>query len=64
MGSAFVNHLDRLTGSIEVGKYADLTVVDQNLFEIPALEIPTARVEMTFVEGDCVFDVASVADPS
>ena len=40
MGSAYVNHLDRLTGSIEVGKYADLTVIDQNLFEIPAIEMP------------------------
>ena len=34
MGSAYVNHLDRLTGSIEVGKYADLAVIDQNLFDI------------------------------
>ena len=58
MGSAYVNHLDRLTGSIEVGKFADLTVVDQNLFEIPAMEMPKARVELTFVEGECVFDIA------
>ncbi len=60
MGSAYVNHLDGLTGSIEVGKYADLTVIDQNLFEIPAIEMPKARVELTFVEGECVFDVAAV----
>ena len=59
MGSAYVNHLDRLTGSIEVGKYADLAVIDQNLFEIPAIEMPKARVELTFVEGECVFDVAA-----
>ena len=58
MGSAFVNHLDRESGSVEVGKYADLTVIDQNLFEIPAMELPNARVELTFVEGDCVFDVS------
>lgn len=58
MGAAYVNHLDRLTGSIEVGKYADLAVIDQNLFEIPALEMPNARVELTFVEGERVFDAA------
>jgi hypothetical protein len=58
MGAAYVNHLDRLTGSIEVGKYADLTVVDQNLFEIPSDEVWKAAVELTFVEGECVFDGA------
>ena len=34
MGSAFVNHLDDMTGSIEVGKYADLAVVDLSLIHI------------------------------
>jgi len=47
-----------LTGSIEVGKYADLTVVDQNLFEIPSDEVWKAAVELTFVEGECVFDIS------
>jgi hypothetical protein len=64
MGSAYVNHLDRLTGSVEVGKYADLTVIDQNLFEIPAIEMPEARVELTFVEGECVFDVTQATTPA
>ena len=51
MGSAYVNHLDADTGSIEVGKYADLAVVDRNLFAHPAEEIADARVEATYVEG-------------
>ena len=58
MGAAYVNHLDRLTGSIEVGKYADLTVIDQNLFDVASDELWKARVELTFVEGECVFDIA------
>ena len=58
MGAAYVNHLDGVTGSVEVGKYADLTVIDQNLFEIPSAEIWKAGVELTFVEGECVFDVS------
>jgi predicted amidohydrolase YtcJ len=55
MGSAFVNHLERDTGSIEVGKYADLTVVNRNLFAHPADEIAEASVDMTFVEGEHVY---------
>ena len=56
MGSAYVNHLDDTTGSIEVGKFADLTVIDRNLFEHPVEEIADATVEQTFVEGERVFE--------
>jgi hypothetical protein len=51
MGSAFVNHLEGETGSVEVGKAADLAVIDRNLFALPVEEIASARVEQTFVEG-------------
>ncbi|MGZ8565804.1 MAG: amidohydrolase [Actinomycetota bacterium] len=51
MGSAYVNHLDKETGSIEVGKRADLAVIDRNLFEHPADEISSARCQQTFVDG-------------
>jgi predicted amidohydrolase YtcJ len=54
--SAFVNHLDAETGSIEVGKLADLAVVDHDLFEMAAEEIGEAGVDLTFVDGRCVFD--------
>ncbi|HET6713176.1 MAG TPA: amidohydrolase [Actinomycetota bacterium] len=56
MGSAYVNHLDDTTGSIEVGKFADLTVIDRNPFEHPVEEIADATVEQTFVEGERVFE--------
>jgi predicted amidohydrolase YtcJ len=56
MGSAYVNHLDGDTGSIEVGKYADLAVVDRDLFAHPAEEIASARVDATFVEGIPVYE--------
>jgi predicted amidohydrolase YtcJ len=59
-GSAFVNHLEEDTGSIEVGKLADLAVIDRNLFAVDHLDggIAAARVTMTFVEGDVVFELA------
>jgi predicted amidohydrolase YtcJ len=59
MGSAYVNHLDGSTGSIEVGKYADLAVIDRDLFEHPADEIAEATVEQTFVEGERVFALST-----
>jgi hypothetical protein len=54
MGSAYVNHLDDVTGSIEPGKYADLVVLARNLFEHPASEIYAAQVLLTLVEGERV----------
>jgi predicted amidohydrolase YtcJ len=51
-----VNHLDDVTGSIEVGKYADLAVVDRDLFAHPVDEIADARVDATFMEGSPVFE--------
>ena len=56
MGSAYVNHLDDVTGSIEVGKYADLAVVDRDLFAHPVEEIANAQVDATFVEGTAVYE--------
>jgi predicted amidohydrolase YtcJ len=55
IGSAYVNHLDDVTGSIEVGKLADLAVVDRDLFAHPAEELAFAAVDETFVEGERVF---------
>jgi predicted amidohydrolase YtcJ len=60
MGSAYVNHLDDVTGSIEVGKYADLAVVDRNLFESGPRTVG-ANVEMTLVGGEIVYDAGAVS---
>jgi predicted amidohydrolase YtcJ len=43
------------TGSLEVGKAADLVVLDRNLFEIPAHEIGKAKVLLTLLEGKEVY---------
>jgi predicted amidohydrolase YtcJ len=54
LGSAFVNQLDDLTGTIEVGKLADLAVLDRDLFELAPEEVGSARCVMTLVEGEVV----------
>lgn len=51
---AYVNHLDKQTGSIAVGKSADLIVLDQDLFKIPARQIHTTRVMLTLFQGRAV----------
>ena len=61
MNAAYVNHLDDVTGSIRVGKFADLVVLDRNLFEQEPEDLFRARVEQTFVEGEPVFDEAGVS---
>ncbi|MBR7839035.1 amidohydrolase family protein, partial [Actinospica durhamensis] len=53
-GTARINHLDRVTGSIEVGKYADLALLDRDPFAAPSEEIAATRVLRTYVEGEAV----------
>ncbi len=58
-GSAYVNHLDD-TGTLEVGKLADLAVLDRDLFDRGAGAIGEARVVATFVEGVAVFETSAL----
>ena len=54
-GSAYVNHLDHITGTLEVGRCADLAVLDRDPFDHPAAEIGRARVVRTYVDGELVY---------
>jgi predicted amidohydrolase YtcJ len=55
INGAYANFLDKVTGSIEVGKMADLIVLDKNLFKIPVTEINRVKVVLTLFEGKEVF---------
>ena len=41
-------------GSIEPGKWADLTVLDKDILVIPAPEILTTKTVMTVIAGEIV----------
>lgn len=56
LGSAYAEFQEHVKGSIEVGKLADLVVLDKNLFEIEPKEILEARPYMTIVGGKIVFE--------
>jgi predicted amidohydrolase YtcJ len=53
--AAYQLYQETLTGSIEVGKAADLVVIDRNLFEVPVQEISETNVLLTLFEGETVF---------
>ena len=55
-GSAHVNHLDDITGSIEVGKRADLVVLSDDPFARPMEAIGETRVDLTLVDGAVIYE--------
>jgi predicted amidohydrolase YtcJ len=55
LGTAYQLHQDDVTGSIAVGKYADLIVLDQNLFKIPAMQIDQTNVVLTMLGGQFIW---------
>jgi hypothetical protein len=51
INAAYVNGMEGEAGSIEVGKRADLAVLDQNLFAIDPRAISDTKVLLTLFEG-------------
>ena len=56
INGAYLMQQEEITGSVEVGKYADLVVLEKNLFEVAPSEIGEVKVIMTFFEGNQVFN--------
>ncbi len=54
INAAYVNRHETETGSIKVGKLADLAILDRNLFAIPVSEISDTKVLVTLFEGKAV----------
>jgi hypothetical protein len=56
MNSSYELHQDANTGSLELGKLADLIVLDRNVLNIPAKEIAGTQVMQTVVGGRIVYE--------
>jgi len=55
INGAYLMKQEDMAGSIEVGKRADLIVLDRYLFEIPPEEINETQVELTLFDGEIVY---------
>ena len=56
INGAWLTHNDNRLGSIEIGKLADIVVLDRILFEIPSPEISDAVVDLTVFDGKIVYE--------
>ncbi|PKA83636.1 hypothetical protein ATE92_1796 [Ulvibacter sp. MAR_2010_11] len=54
--AAYSNFEENEKGSIEVGKFADFTVLEQDIMTMPLDSIPKLKVSATFINGKKVFE--------
>lgn len=53
--AAFSNFEEDEKGSIEVGKFADFIILDQDIMKVDGSKIPTTKVVATYVNGEKVY---------
>ncbi|MGB7360239.1 MAG: amidohydrolase [Mycobacterium sp.] len=56
LGAAYQIRLDAQVGSVEVGKLADLIVLDKNIFDVDPHDIHSATVTLTMMNGKIVHE--------
>jgi predicted amidohydrolase YtcJ len=56
LDAAFAGHREKMEGSIEAGKVADLIIVSQNIFEIDPHQLIDTKVVMMMVGGRVVYE--------
>lgn len=54
--SAYASFEEQEKGSLEIGKYADMVVLDKNIYEINNEDIINTSVEMTVLNGNIVYE--------
>jgi predicted amidohydrolase YtcJ len=58
LNAAYQLHMEDEIGSIEVGKKADLIILDRNIFEVDPYTIHKTAVVMTVFDGNIIHEVA------
>jgi len=56
MGSAYAEYQEKIKGSIEVGKLADLVVLSDDIFSIAPEQIEKTKVDCTVFDGKIVYE--------
>ncbi len=55
INSAYSSFEEEIKGSLEIGKLADMIVLDRDIFTVEENEIKNIKVDMTVVDGEIVF---------
>jgi predicted amidohydrolase YtcJ len=53
--AAYSNFEENEKGSIEIGKFADFIILDENIMEVEVTKIPNIKVEGTYINGERVY---------
>lgn len=56
LGSAYASFDEKIKGSIEVGKLADLAVLSADIFKINPVEIEKTKIVMTVFDGKVIYE--------
>ncbi len=55
INNAYQMHMEDVIGSIEVGKYADFVILEENILEVPAEHIHEVKVCETIMDGKTTY---------
>jgi len=55
LGAAYASFDEKLKGSIEAGKLADLVVLSDDIFELDPVQVEKTKVEMTIFDGKVIY---------
>ena len=55
LDSAYVLDLEKQVGSLEVGKGADIVVLEKDLYKISPADISTTKVKLTMMNGNVTY---------
>ncbi len=56
LNGAYASYEDDIKGSIEVGKLADMIVLDRDILSIDTMDIKDVRVDMTMIDGETCYE--------
>lgn len=55
VNAAYQEHRETITGSLEIGKAADLVILDRDIFSVTSQQIGSTQVLLTMIQGKTVF---------